>query len=74
MFISQAVVTVFNGAFQLQSEYAADHPRGINPVQLNDVIFTLHAVVITVVTIFQCFIYEVNHTFNTISGIHELLI
>lgn len=38
--------------------YHADHPRGINPVQLNDVIFTLHAIVITLITISQCFIYE----------------
>ncbi|XP_041358650.1 LOW QUALITY PROTEIN: cystinosin-like [Gigantopelta aegis] len=42
----------------VKNEYAADHPRGINPVQLNDVIFTLHAVLVTAVTIFQCIIYE----------------
>ena len=44
----------------LQDLYHKDHPRGINPVQLNDVIFTLHAIVVTLVTISQCFIYEVN--------------
>lgn len=45
-----------------QNDYLSQHPRGINPVQLNDVIFTLHAVFITLVTIGQCFIYEVRIT------------
>ena len=56
----------------LQDLYHADHPRGINPVQLNDVIFTLHAIVITLITISQCFIYEViilPSFYNTIPGI-----
>ncbi|XP_077980966.1 cystinosin-like [Glandiceps talaboti] len=43
---------------EIMVEYKSDHPRGVNPVQLNDVIFTLHAVVITAFTIFQCLIYE----------------
>lgn len=38
----------------------SQHPRGINPVQLNDVIFTLHAVFVTIITIIQCFIYDVS--------------
>ncbi|PVD23877.1 hypothetical protein C0Q70_17151 [Pomacea canaliculata] len=42
----------------VKNDYLSQHPRGINPVQLNDVIFTLHAVFITLVTIGQCFIYE----------------
>lgn len=42
----------------VEQEYLDNHPRGINPVQLNDVIFTLHAVFVTLLTIFQCFIYE----------------
>lgn len=42
----------------VEVEYKNDHPRGINPVQLNDVIFTLHAVFVTLITIFQCVIYE----------------
>ncbi|KAL5017208.1 hypothetical protein ScPMuIL_006797 [Solemya velum] len=42
----------------VKNAYMSEHPRGINPVQLNDVIFTLHAVFITVVTILQCLIYE----------------
>lgn len=43
---------------KVKGEYHDQHPRGINPVQLNDVIFTLHAVFITAVTIGQCFIFD----------------
>ncbi|XP_076083361.1 cystinosin-like isoform X2 [Mytilus galloprovincialis] len=42
----------------VKKEYADAHPRGINPVQLNDVIFTIHAVFVTIITIFQCTVYE----------------
>jgi len=42
----------------VQDEYFVLHPRGINPVQLNDAIFTIHAVFITIITIGQCFIYD----------------
>ncbi|XP_022319379.2 cystinosin-like [Crassostrea virginica] len=42
----------------VKDDYMSQHPRGINPVQLNDVIFTLHAVFVTVITIIQCFIYD----------------
>lgn len=42
----------------VKDEYKSNHPHGINPVQLNDVIFTLHAVFVTLITIGQCFIYE----------------
>ncbi|BFZ16838.1 hypothetical protein BsWGS_19877 [Bradybaena similaris] len=42
----------------VKAQYIDEHPRGINPVQLNDVIFTLHAIVITLLTIVQCIIYE----------------
>ncbi|ESO88150.1 hypothetical protein LOTGIDRAFT_219532 [Lottia gigantea] len=45
----------------VKNEYKRQHPRGINPVQLNDVIFTIHAVFITLFTIFQCIIYEVRN-------------
>ncbi|CAL1526900.1 unnamed protein product [Lymnaea stagnalis] len=50
------------GMFWVQTvkdQYFNLHPRGINPVQLNDVIFTLHAVLVTILTICQCFFYEV---------------
>jgi hypothetical protein len=35
-------------------------PTGLNPVQVNDIVFALHAVVATLVTIIQCFLYEVS--------------
>ncbi|XP_055885849.1 cystinosin-like isoform X1 [Biomphalaria glabrata] len=43
---------------EVQNQYFKEHPRGINPVQLNDVIFTLHAVFVTILTIIQCIVYE----------------
>ncbi|KAJ0179718.1 hypothetical protein K1T71_004309 [Dendrolimus kikuchii] len=43
---------------EIQSEYFARHPRGLNPVQLNDVFFSLHAAFATLITIAQCFMYE----------------
>ncbi|XP_017102180.2 cystinosin [Drosophila bipectinata] len=42
----------------LQDEYEERHPRGLNPVLLNDVVFSLHAMFATCITIIQCFIYE----------------
>ncbi|XP_036323478.1 cystinosin homolog isoform X2 [Rhagoletis pomonella] len=43
---------------EIQAEYASRHPRGLNPVLLNDVVFALHAVFATILTIIQCLIYE----------------
>ncbi|KAL0840106.1 hypothetical protein ABMA28_015414 [Loxostege sticticalis] len=43
---------------EIQTEYFSRHPRGLNPVQLNDVFFSLHAAFATLITITQCFIYE----------------
>jgi len=42
----------------IQDEYFSRHPTGVNPVQINDVIFSLHAVFACAVTIIQCLIYE----------------
>ncbi|CAH1774016.1 unnamed protein product, partial [Owenia fusiformis] len=42
----------------VKGQYHSEHPRGVNPVQLNDVVFTLHAVFVTIITILQCLIYE----------------
>ncbi|XP_064552217.1 cystinosin homolog isoform X1 [Drosophila montana] len=42
----------------LQNEYGDRHPRGVNPVLLNDVVFSLHAIFATSLTIGQCFKYE----------------
>ncbi|XP_075970884.1 lysosomal cystine transporter cystinosin isoform X2 [Anticarsia gemmatalis] len=43
---------------EIQDEYFARHPRGLNPVHLNDVFFSMHAAFATFITIVQCFIYE----------------
>ncbi|XP_016961077.1 cystinosin homolog [Drosophila biarmipes] len=42
----------------LQKEYEARHPLGLNPVMLNDVVFSLHAMFATTITILQCFFYQ----------------
>ncbi|XP_055698215.1 cystinosin homolog isoform X2 [Phlebotomus papatasi] len=42
----------------IQAEYFERFPRGLNPVLVNDVVFSLHAAFATLVTIGQCFIYE----------------
>lgn len=42
----------------IENEYFKTNPRGVNPVQLNDVIFSLHATIVTVLIIVQTFIYE----------------
>lgn len=42
-----------------QKDYSARNPRGLNPVQLNDIFFSIHAVFATIITVAQCFFYEV---------------
>ncbi|XP_070563029.1 cystinosin homolog isoform X1 [Ptychodera flava] len=39
-------------------EYQESHPHGVNPVQLNDVMFTLHGLVLSVVVLIQIALYE----------------
>lgn len=43
----------------LQNEYEVRYPLGVNPVMLNDVVFSLHAMFATCITILQCFFYQV---------------
>ncbi|GFY74515.1 cystinosin [Trichonephila inaurata madagascariensis] len=43
---------------EVQLEYHIAHPTGVIPVETNDVGFSIHAVIITAITIGQCFIYE----------------
>lgn len=43
---------------EIQAEYASRFPKGVNPVLLNDVVFALHAVLATSITIYQCFKYD----------------
>lgn len=42
----------------VQHEYFAKHEGGVNPVRANDVFFTVHAIVLTFITILQCLFYE----------------
>ncbi|XP_032672904.1 cystinosin homolog isoform X2 [Odontomachus brunneus] len=46
---------------EIELEYFNRYPKGLNPVQVNDIFFSLHAVFATVVTITQCFIYEIGN-------------
>ena len=41
-----------------QEAYKAKNPFSSIPVELNDVVFAVHAVAVTIVTIVQCFVYE----------------
>ncbi|KFO74377.1 Cystinosin, partial [Cuculus canorus] len=54
--------SVFNiGLFWIpliKEEFLVSYPSGVNPVAINDVFFSLHAVVLTLLTIIQCCIYE----------------
>lgn len=43
---------------EVRTEYSAQHPGGVIPVQLNDVVFSLHALLATAVTVGQCLVME----------------
>ncbi|XP_045475215.1 cystinosin homolog isoform X2 [Harmonia axyridis] len=43
---------------EIKVEYNARHPRGLIPVLLNDIFFAVHAIIATLITIIQCYIYE----------------
>lgn len=42
----------------IQDQYFENHPQSVNPVQANDVFFTIHAVFACIITIIQCKIYQ----------------
>ncbi|XP_004684823.2 PREDICTED: cystinosin isoform X1 [Condylura cristata] len=42
----------------IQEQFLLQHPNGVNPVDSNDVFFSLHAVILTLVVLVQCFLYE----------------
>jgi cystinosin len=62
--LGHTLYAIFNSSLYwisyIQDEYFQRFPRGVNPVELNDVVFSLHASAITAVTIAQCFFYEVD--------------
>ncbi|XP_027704580.1 cystinosin isoform X1 [Vombatus ursinus] len=58
-FVAYAVFNV--GLFwvpSIKEQFLHEHPTGVNPVDSNDVFFSLHAVVLTLVVIGQCCLYE----------------
>ncbi|KAL1464436.1 hypothetical protein WDU94_004085 [Cyamophila willieti] len=42
----------------VQEEYFRRHPFSANPIQINDVVFSAHNSLVTLYTVYQCFIYE----------------
>ncbi|KAL1432791.1 hypothetical protein MTO96_012993 [Rhipicephalus appendiculatus] len=44
----------------VQNEYYARHPTGVLPVEVNDIVFGLHASLATFITVLQCYFYEVS--------------
>ena len=47
-------------------------PTGLNPVQVNDIVFSLHATLATAVTITQCFLYEVSNCVRNIIALFSI--
>lgn len=43
---------------EIKAEYSDRYPRGLNPVQVNDIVFALHATFACIITIVQCNLYE----------------
>ena len=70
--------TIFNiGLFwipEIQAEYFARHPRGVIPVEANDVFFAIHAVCLTLVQITQCFIYPVQFPTDLMKNPKKILV
>ncbi|XP_005399778.2 PREDICTED: cystinosin isoform X2 [Chinchilla lanigera] len=42
----------------IQEQFLLKHPNGVNPVEINDVFFSLHAFALTLIVIVQCCLYE----------------
>lgn len=64
---------------EIENQYFDRYPKGLNPVQINDIFFALHAVFATTVTVGQCFIYEIGNqrvstTARIIHGIFAVFI
>ncbi|ODN03609.1 Cystinosin [Orchesella cincta] len=57
-----SVYAIFNiGLYwfkSMQQEYYVEYPHGVIPVQLNDVVFTMHALFACGITVVQCLIYD----------------
>ncbi|VVC41327.1 Hypothetical protein CINCED_3A018797 [Cinara cedri] len=64
---------------EIEQEYLARNPRGHNPVQLNDIFFSSHAIFATLITVFQCYFYEkgeqkVSRTAKSILSLYGLIL
>ena len=46
--------------YDIQLQYYEIHPMGVIPVQTNDVVFSVHATVFSILTAIQCIVYEVS--------------
>lgn len=61
--LGHTLYAIFNSSLHwityIEDEYFQRFPRGLNPVEINDVVFSIHASVITALTIAQCYLYEV---------------
>uniref|UniRef100_UPI00398E7CC5 cystinosin-like n=1 Tax=Pristiophorus japonicus TaxID=55135 RepID=UPI00398E7CC5 len=42
----------------IKKQFLQHNPEGVNPVEANDVFFSLHAILLTTITIYQCCIYQ----------------
>ncbi|XP_063705282.1 cystinosin homolog isoform X2 [Culicoides brevitarsis] len=82
-FMGHTLYAIFNVCLYwvpfIENQYFERHPKGLNPVLLNDVFFSIHASIITLVTIGQCFIYErgnqkVSYTAQGFLGIFSITI
>ena len=51
----------------VKEEYQRRHPFGANPIAINDIFFPVHAVILCLIAIVQCFCYEVYFHFLYIS-------
>lgn len=62
-FVGFVMYNAFNMALfwnsGIQAEYFERFPRGLNPVLVNDVVFSFHTTIALVVVLLQCVIYEV---------------
>ena len=43
---------------EIQEEYFIEHPDGVLPVQLNDVVFSVHAMTAALITLIQCLVMK----------------
>lgn len=81
--IGHTLYAIFNTSMfwspYVQEEYMRRFPKSVNPVELNDVFFSIHASIITFITILQCVFYErgdqrVSKTAKSIIGLYFVIL